>query len=153
MNPSHFFLVGYFHAYDVGSIVSGLDFWVHTGDYIYEYGNYSTYARDSPERGALLDPKWEIVDCQDYRNRYAQYRRDEALQTLHRVAPLSTLSLDMLDSMRSSFAHIVYCFCFFEPPTIKFLLGMITNTRTMCMVWELKPTPVPKIINLSAPPL
>lgn len=79
---------GYFHAYDVGSIVSDLDFWVHTGDYIYEYGNYSTYARDSPERGELLDPKWEIVDCQDYRNRYAQYRRDEALQTIHRVAPL-----------------------------------------------------------------
>jgi alkaline phosphatase D len=25
---------------------------------------------------------------QDYRNRYAQYRRDEALQTLHRVAPV-----------------------------------------------------------------
>jgi alkaline phosphatase D len=80
--------IGYFHAYDVGALVTDLDFWVHTGDYIYEYANYSTYARDATERGELLDPQWEIVDLQDYRNRFAQYRRDEALQTLHRVAPV-----------------------------------------------------------------
>lgn len=35
---------GWFHPYDIASTIKDLDFWVHTGDYVYEYGLYSTYA-------------------------------------------------------------------------------------------------------------
>lgn len=30
---------GYFHAYKVAAHIKNLDLWIHTGDYIYEYGN------------------------------------------------------------------------------------------------------------------
>lgn len=40
---------GYFHPYDVGSTITGLDFWIHLGDYIYEYGA-STRESNVPER-------------------------------------------------------------------------------------------------------
>ena len=33
-------------------------------------------------------PKWEIVELQDYRNRYATYHLDEGLQNLRRRAPM-----------------------------------------------------------------
>jgi len=79
---------GYFHAYDIASTIKDLDFWVHVGDYIYEYGGYGNYATASAERRAQTDPWWEIVDLQDYRNRFAQYHTDEALQSLHRAAPM-----------------------------------------------------------------
>lgn len=32
---------GFFHPYDLSSIVKDLDLWIHVGDYIYEYGTYS----------------------------------------------------------------------------------------------------------------
>lgn len=60
---------------------------------IYEYGSYSTYAIDSPERFALTDPVWEIVDLNDYRRRYAQYHRDEGLQNLRARAPQLSVRL------------------------------------------------------------
>ena len=41
---------GYFHAYDVASTIDNIDFWIHLGDYVYEYGDYVTYATDIPER-------------------------------------------------------------------------------------------------------
>lgn len=43
---------GYFHSYDVASTIKDLDFWVHVGDYIYEYGDYTDYATDVAERKA-----------------------------------------------------------------------------------------------------
>jgi len=82
------FANGYFHAYDIASTIKDLDFWIHTGDYVYEYGVYSTYASDSPERKAKILPKWEQISLQDYRNRMATYHTDEGLQNLRRRAPL-----------------------------------------------------------------
>lgn len=41
---------GYFHAYDVASTIENIDFWIHLGDYVYEYGDYVDYATDIPER-------------------------------------------------------------------------------------------------------
>ena len=35
-----------------------------------------------------IQPKWEIVDLQDYRNRYATYHLDEGLRNLRRRAPV-----------------------------------------------------------------
>ena len=36
-------------------------------------------------------PLWESIDLQDYRNRYATYSRDEALQNLVRRVPLMAI--------------------------------------------------------------
>lgn len=41
---------GYFHSYDVASTIENLDFWIHLGDYIYEYGSYKSYGTDLPDR-------------------------------------------------------------------------------------------------------
>ena len=45
---------GYFHSYDVASTIKNLDFWVHVGDYIYEYGIYKPYATDVSERKDII---------------------------------------------------------------------------------------------------
>ena len=79
---------GYFHAYDIASTIKDLDFWVHVGDYVYEYGLYSSYASDSPERKAQILPEWEQISLQDHRNRMATYHLDEGLRNLRARAPL-----------------------------------------------------------------
>ena len=85
---SHF-TNGYFHAYDVASTIEDLDLWIHTGDYIYEYGDFSTYATDSAERLALLDPKCEMSELSHYRRRHALYvGHDEGLRNIRRRAPM-----------------------------------------------------------------
>lgn len=73
---------GYFHAYRRVSERADLDLVIHLGDYIYEYGN--------EEYGDLreYEPSHEIVSLDDYRTRYAQYRRDEDLQAMHRQHPV-----------------------------------------------------------------
>lgn len=83
---------GYFHAYDIASTLTELDFWIHMGDYIYEYGTYSSYATGAQERYEMTDPVWEIVDLNDYRRRYAQYHTDEGLQNLRARAPQMSVS-------------------------------------------------------------
>ena len=82
------FANGYFHAYDVASTIKDLDFWIHVGDYVYEYGLYSTYASDAPERKEKILPVWEQISLQDHRNRMATYHTDEGLQNLRARAPL-----------------------------------------------------------------
>lgn len=52
---------GYFHSYDVASTIENLDFWIHLGDYVYEYGDYVTYATDLPERRDMT-----LVSDEDY---------------------------------------------------------------------------------------
>ncbi|MCR9166494.1 MAG: alkaline phosphatase D family protein [Nannocystaceae bacterium] len=73
---------GYFHAYRRIAARADLDLVVHLGDYIYEYGD--------GEYGELrgYEPPTEIVSLQDYRARYAQYRRETDLQELHRQHPV-----------------------------------------------------------------
>lgn len=70
---------GYFHAYRSIAARPDLDVVVHLGDYIYEYGG------GSGDRAH--DPPYEIVSLSDYRRRYANYRRDEDLQSVHRQHP------------------------------------------------------------------
>lgn len=50
--------------------------------YQYEYGSFSTYASDAPERKAKILPIWEQIDLQDYRLRQATYHLDEGLRNL-----------------------------------------------------------------------
>ena len=83
---------GYFNAYDIASRLD-LDFWLHLGDFIYEYGPedhypYPTMAvRYGPEPGGLQPPH-EIVTLDDYRRRFALYREDPGLQALSAAAPV-----------------------------------------------------------------
>lgn len=76
---------GYFHAYRRIAERTDLDLVVHLGDYIYEYptGDYGNVRHYEPEH--------ETVTLEDYRIRYAQYRRDPDLQEVHRIHPFVTV--------------------------------------------------------------
>lgn len=86
---------GYFNAYDYASKFDNLDAVVHLGDYIYEYGMYDAegkpaYATERAEAiGRVLpeDNNTELLSLSDYRKRYALYRSDPMLRTLHRLFP------------------------------------------------------------------
>ena len=72
---------GFFHVYRAIAERPDIDAVLHLGDYIYEYGD--------AEYGDLRksEPTHELLNLDDYRMRYAQYRRDEDLQEAHRQHP------------------------------------------------------------------
>lgn len=78
---------GYFNAYRRIAERNDLDFVLHLGDYLYEYG-LGEYA--NPLLAGLRDvvPANEIVTLGDYRLRHALYRTDADLQELHRQHPV-----------------------------------------------------------------
>jgi alkaline phosphatase D len=78
---------GYFSVYRMIANRPDLDFVLHLGDYIYEYadGEYG----DNTQR--LLDPPHEILVLDDYRRRYAHYRKDVDLQAAHALHPFITI--------------------------------------------------------------
>ncbi|CAJ1966872.1 unnamed protein product [Cylindrotheca closterium] len=88
------FASGYFHPYDICSTMEDLDFWIHVGDYIYEsgYGNGGFgggFGGGLAEREEVALPQWEVLNLQDYRNRYATHHRyDEGLRNIRRRAPV-----------------------------------------------------------------
>ncbi|KAA1176225.1 alkaline phosphatase [Marinobacter salinexigens] len=75
---------GLFSVYKAVSEHRDLDFILHLGDYIYEYGA-GEYG-DFPGREPL--PAHEIIDLADYRARHAQYKTDESLQAVHQQFPM-----------------------------------------------------------------
>ena len=72
---------GLFNVYRRVAERSDLDVVLHLGDYIYEYGN-GEYG-DARE----YEPAHEILSLEDYRLRYAQYRRDRDLLAAHQQHP------------------------------------------------------------------
>lgn len=60
---------------------AGLDLIAFLGDYIYEWGPYALTHPATPQRTN------ECFALTDYRMRYAQYKSDPHLQSLHHVAP------------------------------------------------------------------
>lgn len=78
---------GYFHVYDVASRVDNLDFVLHVGDYIYEYPKYDYPEKYTQARHGLR-PKKRLENLGDFRERYACYRTDPALQEMHRKVPM-----------------------------------------------------------------
>ncbi|MCB9593556.1 MAG: alkaline phosphatase D family protein [Sandaracinaceae bacterium] len=72
---------GFFHSYAKLAQRADLDAVIHLGDYIYEYGT-GGYG----DRREYL-PAHEAVSLDDYRERYAQYRREPALAEAHRQHP------------------------------------------------------------------
>jgi alkaline phosphatase D len=80
---------GYFNVYGMIAQRHDLDVVLHLGDYIYEYAN-GTYGDGTPY-DRIPQPNKEIVTLDDYRQRFAQYRRDPDLQEAHRQHPFITV--------------------------------------------------------------
>ncbi|WP_165768628.1 alkaline phosphatase D family protein [Sandarakinorhabdus cyanobacteriorum] len=77
---------GHFNAYAHAAARDDIDAVIHLGDYIYEYmvGVYPSVVM--PGREIL--PADEIIIIDDYRQRYASYRADLALQAIHARFPM-----------------------------------------------------------------
>jgi len=86
---------GYFNAYGYAEKLDKIDAVVHLGDYIYEYGmkdadGSAAYGTKNAAKIGRELPAWTASECRtldDYRKRYALYRRDPMLQKLHRSVP------------------------------------------------------------------
>ena len=75
---------GYFSAYRHLADRDDLDFVLHLGDYLYEYGN--TDDRYGPATLVGVrdhDPAGEMLTLEDYRRRHALYKADPDLARLH----------------------------------------------------------------------
>jgi alkaline phosphatase D len=79
---------GHFNAYDAIARDAGVDFVLHTGDYIYEYGAREWGAATARRLGRVHEPAHEIVSLADYRTRHAQYKTDAGSQAMHAAHPL-----------------------------------------------------------------
>lgn len=67
---------GFFNAYDAIAADPEIDYVLHTGDYLYEYGADGWGAEISRKLGRVHEPANEIVSLADYRTRHAQYKSD-----------------------------------------------------------------------------
>ena len=74
---------GHFNAYDAIASDSDVDFVLHTGDYIYEYGANEWGGDVARQLGRVHEPPHEIVSLADYRRRHAQYKSDPDAQAMH----------------------------------------------------------------------
>ncbi|RVU31064.1 alkaline phosphatase D family protein [Neptunomonas marina] len=81
---------GFFHVYREVAKRDDLDAVLHLGDYLYEYemGGYATEDAVALGRTLAADNAGELLTLTDYRRRYALYRSDPDLQTLHAKLPL-----------------------------------------------------------------
>lgn len=78
------FAFGFFNAYDAIARDADVDFVLHTGDYIYEYGGDDSWgAAVARSIGRVHAPGHEIVSLADYRMRHAQYKTDPGAQAMH----------------------------------------------------------------------
>ena len=79
---------GYFYVYrEIAK--QNVDVVIHLGDYIYEYGADGYATEDAAKLGRTLaaDNNKEIIKLDDYRKRYALYRKDQDLQAVHQRHP------------------------------------------------------------------
>lgn len=75
---------GFFNAYDAIARDADVDFVLHTGDYIYEYGGKDGWGSEIARSiGRVQAPLHEIVSLADYRMRHAQYKTDAGAQAMH----------------------------------------------------------------------
>jgi len=77
------FAFGHFNAYEAIARDAAVDFVLHTGDYIYEYGHDGWGDEAAKALGRRHDPAHEIVSLSDYRRRHAQYKTDAGAQAMH----------------------------------------------------------------------
>ncbi len=81
---------GFFHVYAEIAKEPDLDALLHLGDYIYEYDNRGYATEDAERLGRTVpdDNDVELLTLEDYRKRYAIYRRDADSQAVHARVPL-----------------------------------------------------------------
>ena len=78
---------GHFNAYDAIAKDADVDFVLHTGDYIYEYGADAWGHEEGAGLGRTHAPANEIVTLADYRTRHAQYKTDAGSRAMHGAHP------------------------------------------------------------------
>ena len=78
---------GYFSVYREIANLDDINFVLHLGDYIYEYGLGGYGTQRAAELDRLVQPQGEVFSLQDYRARYATYRSDPDLQAAHAKHP------------------------------------------------------------------
>ena len=82
------FPFGHFNAYEAIAKDEQIDFVLHLGDYIYEYGHEGYGGKTGKEIGREHIPSHEIVSLADYRLRHAQYKSDVNSRLMHASHPL-----------------------------------------------------------------
>lgn len=83
---------GYFTSYRAISKRDDLDFVLHVGDYIYEYGNGADRYGPAELDGVRdHEPPTETIDLLGYRLRHALHKADPDLQAAHRQHPWITI--------------------------------------------------------------
>jgi len=83
---------GYFTAYRAIAQRNDLDFVLHVGDYIYEYGNGADrYGPKSLKGKRDAQPATEAIDLKGYRLRHAIHKADPDQQAAHKIAPWITI--------------------------------------------------------------
>lgn len=76
-----------FDAYLKAARIGDYDALVHTGDYIYEYGQGGFPQAEDLAESVGFEPNRECISLNDYRLRYAQYHRAPKLQAARASAP------------------------------------------------------------------
>jgi alkaline phosphatase D len=79
---------GYFNAYDAIAKDNDIDFVLHLGDYIYEYGANGWGSDVGKNIDRVHFPANEIVTLTDYRQRHAQYKSDHGSKRMLATHPL-----------------------------------------------------------------
>jgi len=82
---------GYFNAYEAIARDDSIDFVLHLGDYLYEYGPDGYGGGIGAQLGRPHVPPREMVSLEDYRLRHAQYKADSQSQVMHAAHPLIPL--------------------------------------------------------------
>lgn len=78
---------GYFNAYDAIAKDESIDLVLHTGDYIYEYGQEGWGKETAQVLNRQHLPANEIISLSDYRIRHAQYKTDAGSKAMHAAHP------------------------------------------------------------------
>ena len=79
---------GYFNGYEVIANDPTIDFVMHLGDYIYEYGRDGYGGETGRRIGRDHEPPHEALTLVDYRQRHAQYKTDPGSKAMHARHPL-----------------------------------------------------------------
>ncbi len=79
---------GFFHAYAAIADDPQVEFVLHTGDYLYEYGQDGWGDDVAQTLGRRHEPPHETVSLADYRLRHAQYKRDTGSRAMLAAHPL-----------------------------------------------------------------
>jgi alkaline phosphatase D len=82
---------GFFNVYADAARQNDIDAALHIGDYIYEYESTGYASGHAEALGRLSEPRELLLQLDDYRRRYAQYRSDPDLQAVHAALPFITV--------------------------------------------------------------